>query len=315
MIECSKLTKRYGKTLALDGLDLSVGDGEMHGFVGPNGAGKTTAIRILATLMRPTSGDACIDGVSVTGAPQNVRRMIGYMPDFFGVYDDLKAWEYLDFYAGCMGLSAKERRRRIDEALDLTMLTDKREAYVDSLSRGMKQRLCLAHLMMHDPKLLILDEPASGMDPRARAEMRDILKEICAMGKTVLISSHILPELAQMCSSISILEKGRLTFTGTVEALERRMSAAQLVIRFEREPNEGMAVQAMGELADMLGAAVKREGFTCWRIDAPADAAKDGEALRTLVGLGLPVCDFHRERATLERVFMEVTRHEDQSDL
>lgn len=307
MIECSKLTKRYGKTLALDGLDLTVGDGEVHGFVGPNGAGKTTAMKILATLMRPTSGEAKVDGVSVTGDPQRVRRLIGYMPDFFGVYDDLKAWEYLDFYAGCMGIGAKERRRRIDEVLDLTVLSDKREAYVDSLSRGMKQRLCLAHLMMHDPKLLILDEPASGMDPRARSEMRDILKEICAMGKTVLISSHILPELSQMCTSISILEKGRLTFSGSVEALERRMNAAQLVIRFDWEPNEAQAQMAMDRLKTALCMEVVRDGLTCWRIDAQADAAKDGEALRTLVGIGLPVCDFHREHATLEKVFMEVT--------
>ena len=308
MIECKKLVKRYGKTLALDGLDLNVGDGEVHGFVGPNGAGKTTAIRILATRRRPTSGEAFVGGVSVTGDPQGVRRLIGYMPDFFGVYDDLKAWEYLDFYAGCMGIGAKERRRRIDEVLDLTALSDKREAYVDSLSRGMKQRLCLAHLMMHDPKLLILDEPASGMDPRARSEMREILGDISAMGKTVLISSHILPELAQMCTSISILEKGKLTFSGSVQALENKMNASQLVIRFACEPSEAQARAAIEKLKEELDMVAVRDGLTCWRIDTQENVMQDGEALRLLMAVGLPVCDFHRERATLEDVFMEVTK-------
>lgn len=161
-----------------------------------------------ATLLRPTSGDALVDGISVTASPREARARVGYMPDFFGVYDNLKAWEYLDFYAGCTGMAAKARRTRIDELLELTALAQKREAYVDNLSRGMKQRLCLARALMHDPKLLILDEPASGMDPRARAEMRDILKNVSDMGKTVLISSHILPELAQMCEHMTILEQG-----------------------------------------------------------------------------------------------------------
>lgn len=191
MIRVEKLTKSYGKTQALQGLDLSIGDGELHGFVGPNGAGKTTAMRILATLMKPDSGDAQVDEISIISQPERARRLVGYMPDFFGVYDNLKAWEYLDLYAGCVGMSVKDRRRRIDEMLMLTELESKREAYVDHLSRGMKQRLCLARAMMHDPKLLILDEPASGMDPRARAEMRGILKNISHIGKTVLISSQI----------------------------------------------------------------------------------------------------------------------------
>lgn len=216
MIRCEKLTRRYGKTLALDGLDLQVEPGELHGFVGENGAGKTTTMKILATLMRPTAGDAFVDGISVLREPGRVRALVGYMPDFFGVYDNLKAWEYLDFYAGCVSMDEKTRRRRIDELLDLTELTAKREAYVDTLSRGMKQRLCLARAMIHDPKLLILDEPASGMDPRARAQMRGVLRRIGAMGKTVLISSHILPELSDLCTSMTILERGRAVFSGTV---------------------------------------------------------------------------------------------------
>ncbi len=310
MIRCDKLTKRYGKNLALDALDLSVAAGEIHGFVGPNGAGKTTTMKILATLMRPTSGDAFVDGVSVCESPQKARALVGYMPDFFGVYDNLKAWEYLDFYAGCVNMDAKARRRRIDELLDLTALTEKREAYVDSLSRGMKQRLCLARALMHDPKLLILDEPASGMDPRARAEMRDILKEIGAMGKTVLISSHILPELAELCTSMTILEKGKPVFSGSVEALEQKMRRAPLVIRFANALDADKEKQAKAELAALYDAQVREDPTQtlCWRIETDENMPRDAAAIGKLAQLGLPVCAFAREHATLEQVFMEVTQ-------
>lgn len=311
----NKLTKRYGKTLALDGLDLTIGEGEVHGFVGPNGAGKTTAMRILATLLRPTSGDALVDGISVTASPREARARVGYMPDFFGVYDNLKAWEYLDFYAGCTGMAAKARRTRIDELLELTALAQKREAYVDNLSRGMKQRLCLARALMHDPKLLILDEPASGMDPRARAEMRDILKNVSDMGKTVLISSHILPELAQMCDHMTILERGHSVFSGTVEALERKMNAnATLVIRLFETVEAERIEQMKAKIQALYGVQPEAAQENTWRLEAPEDAALDAQALGALIAQGLPVCDFHREHATLERVFMEVT-HDDQSDL
>lgn len=263
MIRVEKLTKSYGKTQALQGLDLSIGDGELHGFVGPNGAGKTTAMRILATLMKPDSGDAQVDEISIISQPERARRLVGYMPDFFGVYDNLKAWEYLDLYAGCVGMSVKDRRRRIDEMLMLTELESKREAYVDHLSRGMKQRLCLARAMMHDPKLLILDEPASGMDPRARAEMRGILKNISHIGKTVLISSHILPELADMCDHMTILDHGKAIFTGSMSELENRMhSESELTIRFERMPNEFLKT----EMLDVLKEKNIREEQNMWHI-------------------------------------------------
>lgn len=316
MIRCEKLTKRYGKTLALNALDLEIGSGELHGFVGPNGAGKTTTMRILATLMRPTSGDAYVDGVSVCGAPQQVRALVGYMPDFFGVYDNLKAWEYLDLYAGCAGLDGAKRRGRIDEMLELTALSHKRDAYVDSLSRGMKQRLCLARALMHDPKLLILDEPASGMDPRSRAEMRDILREIGRMGKTVLISSHILPELAELCTSMTILEKGEPAFSGSVEALNQKMNREPLVIRFAQEMDESLAQKAEAQLSQIFGERPQREEDLCWRVAQKETAQQDAHALRTLVELGAPVCGFVREQASLEKVFMEVTQaYEAESDL
>lgn len=307
MIRVEKLTKNYGKTQALQGLDLSIGDGELHGFVGPNGAGKTTAMRILATLMKPDSGDAQVDEISIISQPECARRLVGYMPDFFGVYDNLKAWEYLDLYAGCVGMNVKDRRRRIDEMLMLTELESKREAYVDHLSRGMKQRLCLARAMMHDPKLLILDEPASGMDPRARAEMRSILKNISHMGKTVLISSHILPELADMCNHMTILDHGKAIFTGSMSELENRMnSESELTIRFEIMPNESLRT----EMLDVLKEKNIREEQNIWHIALAQDDERDADILAHWIRMGAAICDFHREKVTLEEVFMEVTEHD-----
>lgn len=307
MIRVEKLTKSYGKTQALQGLDLSIGDGELHGFVGPNGAGKTTAMRILATLMKPDSGDAQVDEISIISQPECARRLVGYMPDFFGVYDNLKAWEYLDLYAGCVGMNVKDRRRRIDEMLMLTELESKREAYVDHLSRGMKQRLCLARAMMHDPKLLILDEPASGMDPRARAEMRGILKNISHIGKTVLISSHILPELADMCDHMTILDHGKAIFTGSMSELENRMhSESELTIRFERMPNESLKT----EMLDVLKEKNIREEQNMWHIAIAQDDERDADILSRWIRMGAAICDFHREKVTLEEVFMEVTEHD-----
>ena len=237
------------------------------------------------------------------------------MPDFFGVYDNLKVWEYLDFYAGCVGMDAKTRRRRIDELLELTALTAKREAYVDQLSRGMKQRLCLARALMHDPKLLILDEPASGMDPRARAQMREILREIGQMGKTVLISSHILPELSELCTSVTVLQKGRAVFSGSVDEMERRMHGAPLVIRLAETPEESVLKQAAKALETLFGQLPAMTPGE-WRMEAQAGEQTDAQALRTLVDLGMPVCGFGREHATLEKAFMEVTgAYEAESDL
>lgn len=307
MIRVEKLTKSYGKTQALQGLDLSIGDGELHGFVGPNGAGKTTAMRILATLMKPDSGDAQVDEISIISQPERARRLVGYMPDFFGVYDNLKAWEYLDLYAGCVGMNVKDRRRRIDEMLMLTELESKREAYVDHLSRGMKQRLCLARAMMHDPKLLILDEPASGMDPRARAEMRGILKNISHMGKTVLISSHILPELADMCDHMTILDHGKAIFTGSMSELENRMhSESELTIRFEKMPNESLKTEMLSVLQEKN----IREGQNTWHIALAQNNKRDADILKRWIRMGAAICDFHREKVTLEDVFMEVTEHD-----
>ena len=232
MLKIEHLTKHYGSFPALSDLCLEIPEKQLHGFLGPNGAGKTTTMRILATLMAPTSGTASVDGVDVVKHPHEARKRIGYMPDFFGTYDNLTCREYLDFYARCYRIGAKERRRTADRLLDLVQLSGKRDAYVDTLSRGMKQRLCLARSLVHDPKLLILDEPASGMDPRARADMKGILRTLREMGKTVLISSHILPEMSELCDSLTILNRGQLVLSEDVKSLSARMNgSAPLEIR------------------------------------------------------------------------------------
>ena len=311
MLVLDGLTRYSGSFLALDHLSLTIHDGELHGFVGPNGAGKTTTMRILATLLKPSEGTAALDGVDVAGHPREIRRLMGYMPDFFGVYDRLKAWEYLDFYARCYGFGQKERRRMTDSLLELVNLTDKRDSYVDVLSRGMKQRLCLARALIHDPRLLILDEPASGMDPRARAEMKGILRTLKDMGKTVLISSHILPELSEMCDSLTIIDHGRLVFSGSVEELGRHMSGnapirVRLAAGAEADAIEA-AVTLIRQYPGVTG--VGREEGNVLTVDF--DGGEDATAgLLKQLAADAPLVDFHRPPLNLEKVFMEVTQGE-----
>ncbi len=309
MLRIEQLRKQYGKFTALEGLNLEIGDGTLHGFVGPNGAGKTTTMRILATLLSPTSGAAYVDGVNLTREGQKARQMVGYMPDFFGVYDNLKCGEYLDFYARCYRIGAAERKRMTRQLLELVQLGDREESYVDSLSRGMKQRLCLARSLIHDPKLLLLDEPASGMDPRARAEMKGILRTLREMGKTVLISSHILPELSEMCDSLTILDHGQLVFSGSVEALADKMNGnAPLDIRLREDSGEDMmeaAVICLREFPFVKEILQEEPRLLRIRLEGEQDACS--ALLRELTGRGIPVCDFHRAPMNLEKVFMEVT--------
>ena len=309
MIVLEELTRVYGKFTALDKLSMNIAEGELHGFVGPNGAGKTTTMRILATLLPASGGRATIDGVDVAKNPRRVRTLVGYMPDFFGVYDSLKAWEYLDFYGRLYGLSAARRRERVDQLLELVRLTDKRDSYVDSLSRGMKQRLCLAHSLIHDPRLLILDEPASGMDPRARAEMKDILRALRDMKKTVLISSHILPELSEMCDSLTIIDHGKLVFTGSVEALDRKMNGdAPIDIRFAPGAGEESVDAAVALLKQYPGVSgITQEDARTLRVETSAQLAGTDALLRALIEAGAPVEDFHRAPMNLEKVFVTNT--------
>ena len=309
MLSLENLTKKYGEFTALNGLSLEIADGQLHGFVGPNGVGKTTTMRILATLLKPTSGTASVDGVDVVKKSSEARKLIGYMPDFFGVYDSLKCWEYLDFYGRCYRLPAAERKKMTDRLLDLVQLGNKRDEYVESLSRGMKQRLCLARSLIHDPKLLILDEPASGMDPRARADMKTILRTLREMGKTVLISSHILPELSEMCDSLTILDHGQLVFSGTVEALSEKMNGnAPLDIRLQEGCGGETVERAVACLKEIpfIREILQEETFLL-RARTEGGEAENAQVLRELVSRGIPVCDFHRAPMNLEKVFMEVT--------
>src|SRR5579871_4143408 len=223
MIETRDLTKMYGELYALDRLTLKLDKGDVYGFIGPNGAGKTTTMRILATLLNPTWGEATVCGYSIYNGAKDIRRVMGYMPDFFGVYDDMKVIEYLEFFAAAYRIKGAERRRKCDQVLDLVDLGYKRDALVTSLSRGMTQRLGLARVLLHEPQVLLLDEPASGLDPRARIEMRGLLKELRSMGKTILVSSHILPELADICNKIGIIERGKLLFDGDVQTAIRQV--------------------------------------------------------------------------------------------
>src|SRR5438445_3058967 len=223
MIETRDLTKMYGDLYALNRLTMKLEKGDVYGFIGPNGAGKTTTMRILATLLNPSWGEASVCGYSIYTAAKDIRRVIGYMPDFFGVYDDMKVIEYLEFFAAAYRIKGPERRKKCDQVLELVDLGYKRDALVTSLSRGMTQRLGLARVLLHEPQVLLLDEPASGLDPRARIEMRGLLKELRNMGKTILVSSHILPELADICNKIGIIERGKLLFNGDVESAIRQV--------------------------------------------------------------------------------------------
>ena len=310
MLKIEKLSKNYGSFPALKELSIEIPEGQLHGFVGPNGAGKTTTMRILATLMAPTSGAAWIDGTNLVREGQKARKLVGYMPDFFGVYDNLTCNEYLDFYARCYRIGAAERKRMGAQLLELVQLQEKGNEYVNSLSRGMKQRLCLARSLIHDPKLLILDEPASGMDPRARAEMKGILRTLREMGKTVLISSHILPELSEMCDSLTILDHGELVFSGSVEELSDRMNGnAPLDIRLaENAGGEAVeeAVRCLRELPYITEILQEEPFLLRVRLDGGEDVCM--AAMRELVTRNVPVCDFHRAPMNLEKVFMEVTQ-------
>ena len=305
MLKTVNLTKRYGAFTALDGLNLEIPTGVLHGFVGPNGAGKTTTMRILATLLPATAGTAYIDDVDIALNPRQVRRIVGYMPDFFGVYDGLKVVEYLDFYGSCYGLGYAERQRMAEQLLELVMLSDKRNAYVDTLSRGMKQRLCLARSLIHDPSLIILDEPASGMDPRARAEMKGILRTLKSLDKTVLISSHILPELSELCDSLSIIDRGRLIFSGNMDELGRHMRGdTPLVVCVDGDTDE--AVRLLKETQGVTGLELDESGAL--RVAFEGDEVA---LLRRLVNGNVRVRDFHRTPVNLEEaVFMEVTNHD-----
>ena len=312
VVEARGLVKRYDDDLAVAGIDLVVMPGEIYGLVGPNGAGKTTTMKILATLLAPTAGEALVTGIPVTADPNAVRRRIGYMPDFYGVYDDLRVWEYLDFFARCYGVPANRRGPMIGELLEIVGLTAKRDAYVESLSRGMRQRLCLAHTLVHDPALLILDEPASGLDPRARVEMREILRELRGMGKTILVSSHILPELGEMCTAVAIIDHGRVLRSGTIGEIERSLRATAL-LRIELVGDATARDAAVAWLGNDPGVAdvlpVENPNEEIVRLDVSYDgpAGAQADLLRRMVEAGHRVSGFSEATTDLEEIFLKVT--------
>jgi ABC-2 type transport system ATP-binding protein len=305
MIHVDDLTKQYGATWALSGLSFDVPEGEIFGFVGPNGAGKTTSMRILAALMSPTGGVAVVDGVDVIAHPDQVRRRIGYMPDFFGVYDQLTVAEYLAFYATCYRVPRVRIQRTVSDLLELIGLPEKRDAAVDTLSRGMKQRLCLARALVHDPAVLLLDEPASGLDPRARVEMRELLRELQSMGKTIVVSSHILPELAEMCTLFGIIDAGRMVATGPLETLLGASAHRRARVVVGGDPNAAaLRARPVSGVADVTVAGQVLE------IEYEGDDEQASTMLAALVQAGIAVQSFTPVQADLEQIFLRTTQGE-----
>ncbi|MBI2191594.1 MAG: ABC transporter ATP-binding protein [Planctomycetes bacterium] len=302
MIEISRLTKAYGRSKAVDHLDLKIREGELFGFIGPNGAGKTTTLKILATLLQPTFGQAWVNGYNVRREGHGVRRSIGYMPDFFGIYDEMKVWEYLDFFGAAHGVAGSERPRVIGDVLELTDLGGQRDSLVHTLSRGMQQRLGLARVLIHDPKVLLLDEPASGLDPRARIEFKALLRELRSMGKTILLSSHILSDLNEMCTQVGIIERGRLLYSGPLDGLTRRVQPARrLRVRVQGEPARARQV-----LLETGAASVSEEDGNLVA-EIPEEAGGLALFSTALFRAGLAITRFEEETPRLEEIFLQVT--------
>ncbi len=304
MIELNDFGKDYGEFTAVKSVTMKIEKGELFGFIGPNGAGKSTSIRFLATLLKATRGDGSVNGFSVNKNPMDVRRSIGYMPDDFGVYDGMKVWEFLDFFAVAYKIGRTQRKQVIGDVLELLDLTHKRDDFVNGLSRGMKQRLCLAKTLVHDPPVLILDEPTSGLDPRARIEVKALLKELRRMGKTILISSHILSELADCCTSIGIIERGEMLMHGPIDSVYRKIRRNRIVeIRFLANQDAGVSI---------LRSDPTLRGLDIDGDRATAELETDDEGLakllEQLVAGGVKMKSFSDKDPSLEDVFMLITK-------
>ena len=304
MIETKNLTKNYGNLTAVDDLNLTIKDGDIFGFIGPNGAGKTTTMRVLVTLLEPTRGTAFINGLNVTKDGKKVRRLVGYMPDFMGVYDDLKVFEYLEFFAAAFGIERKKRKSIVEGVLELTDLEPKKSATVDSLSRGMQQRLGLARVLIHDPKVLILDEPASGLDPRARIEIRELLRELKRMGKTIMISSHILSELEEICDHVGIIEHGKLIFSGTMEEIRPRLGI-QSKVRVRVANHQDKAIELLSALPQVRQVQALGDEIAITFHDGQDS---DGIVARTLVKANFDIISIQPERLKLDDAFLQLTK-------
>ncbi|WP_254513770.1 ABC transporter ATP-binding protein [Anatilimnocola floriformis] len=304
MIELRRLHRYFGRTKAVNDVSFEVPRGTVFGYIGPNGAGKTTSMRILASLELPTYGDAFVDGFSVINDPDRVRRRLGFMPDYFGTYADVNVEEYLDFFARSYGLVGRERHQRLQYVMHFTGLDVLKEKPIRALSKGMKQRLCLGRAMVHDPAVLILDEPANGLDPRARIELREMIRELAARGTTVLVSSHILTELAEMCDRVAILERGQLLAMGTVAEIQK-----------EQQPRREVNVGLIGDLTPLVNWLRARSDLadvkvTGQQVRFAHQGEQDSEValLRELVQAGFPICEFSSHTQSLEDVFLAVTK-------
>ena len=309
MVELKGLTKSFRGMRAVDNLSFTVDHGDVFGFIGPNGAGKTTTIRMLATLLAPDAGTATINGFDLVKEPDEARTAIGYMPDFFGVYDEMRVWEYLDFFAAAYRVPRSERAQLTADVLELVDLADRRDVYVDTLSRGMKQRLCLAKTLIHDPEVLLLDEPASGLDPRARVEMRQLLQELGAMDKTIIISSHILTELAELCNKVAIIEQGRLVWVGAVEEVSQRLQGGghRLLVRVVERQQE--ASDFLARCSGVMQSEIVEDEIV---VVFNGNTEEQRALLAGLVGQGFPVEAFHEDVADLEEAYMKLTQQEAQ---
>lgn len=304
MIEVHDLTKKYGDLFAINKIELKLDRGDVFGFIGPNGAGKTTTMRILATLLNPTWGEAYVGGYSIYTKPKEIRRIIGYMPDFFGVYDNMQVIEYLEFFAAAYRIKGPERRKICNDVLDLVDLGYKRNELVTSLSRGMTQRLGLARVLLHDPQVLLLDEPASGLDPRARIEIRGLLKELRSMGKTIMVSSHILPELADICNKIGIIERGELIVNADVDDVMKQVRQ-QTVLKIDVATNREAAAKVLEEHPMVESVEVDKHDLRVTLVSGDHDVS---QLARLLLDNGHSLTKLTEEEINLETAFMTLTK-------
>ncbi|MBM80431.1 MAG: multidrug ABC transporter ATP-binding protein [Planctomycetaceae bacterium] len=304
MIETKKLTKRYGDLIAVNNLDLELAEGDVFGFIGPNGSGKTTTMRMIATLLNPDYGEAYVCGKSIYTHPQEIRRLVGFMPDFFGVYEDMTVLEYLEFFAAAYRIDGPSRRKVCEEKLELVDMTFKRDAMVNQLSRGQTQRIGLAGVLLHEPQVLLLDEPASGLDPRARIEIRNLLKRLGELNKTVIVSSHILPELADVCTRVGMIEKGHLIVDGYVhEVMRKARQRIMLLISVKEDADRAAKLIEQLDIVDQLEI---KDGTL--HVTLKQEVEDYSEIPSLLITEGFSLTLFREEEVNLETAFMELTK-------
>lgn len=307
MLEIRDLKKSYGKYQVLNGLDMTVPDGSLFGFVGPNGAGKTTTLKIMVGLLEADGGTVSYDGFSFQEA--GWERHVGYVPDFFGVYDNLKVWEYMEFFASCYGLEGLKARKRCSALLEQIGLEDKEEFYVDGLSKGMKQRLCLARALIHDPEVLILDEPMAGLDPRTRFDFRETLKDLSDQGKTIVLSSHVLSELSELCTDVGIIDQGRMALTGSIRDILSQVNSSNPIVITLFGGGTDVALSILKSHPSVHTITVKGREIV---VRFSGDEQEEAVLLQRLVDAGLLVSGFTREKGSLESLFMQITDRDEE---